>query len=198
MAKVAQFASMLKNYFKIALRNLKRKKAYTLVNILGLTLGIVCAILIFALVKYHLSFDTFHTKKERIYRVVTEEYRTKSGYNAGVPPPLGRAIRNDYASVEKAARVAAFGDILVTVPFYRDGLKFQEEEGVAFAEPEFFDIMDFPLLKGDRHTLLTEPNTAAITEHIARKYFNGENPIGQTIRLTNRFTNQHVDFRVAG
>ena len=68
---------MLHNYLKISLRNLKRQKAYTLINVLGLALGFACAILIFSFVKYHLGFDAFHSKKDRIYRIVTEDHMEK-------------------------------------------------------------------------------------------------------------------------
>lgn len=189
---------MLKNYFLTAFRNLKRRKAYTLVNIVGLTLGISAAILIFSLVKYHLSFDDFHSQKDRIYRVVTEEKTGKTGYGAGVPPPLGKAFREDYSFAEKVARIATFGDLPVAVPFSGDGLKFQEEHGVSFTEREFFSIFDFPLLRGDQQTILSEPNTAIVTERIAKKYFGDADPIGQVIRLTNRFDNTRLDFRITG
>jgi putative ABC transport system permease protein len=184
---------MIKNYFKIAFRNLKRHKAYAFINVAGLALGIGCAILIFTLVKYHLSYDTFHADSDRIYRVITEFHSEEVNYSGGVPGPLGKAFRNDYTFAEKVARVATYQDQLLSLPLSRDNKKFQEEEGVAYADPEFFEIMNFPLVLGDQKTALAEPNTAIITQSVATRYFGNENPIGQTIRLDNRF-----DHKVTG
>ncbi len=127
---------MLKNYFKIAWRNLKRNKAYAFINIIGLSLGIACSILIFILVSYHLSFDNFHANKDRIYRVVTELHNENISYTPGTPPPFAKAFRNDYAFAEKVARVATFGDRIISIP--SENKKFQEEKGVAVTDPEFF------------------------------------------------------------
>ena len=184
---------MLRNYFKIALRNLQRRKAYTLINVLGLSLGFASAILIFSFVKYHLSFDTFHSKKDRIYRIVTEDHMEKVFYYPGTPPPVGKAFRNDYTFAEKVSRVFVMYGPQISLPFSSGNQKFQEGQGVAFAEPGFFDILDFPLLKGDKEKVLTEPNTALVTERIARKYFGDADPIGKIIRLSNK-----TDFRITG
>ncbi len=184
---------MLKNYFKIAWRNLKRNQSYALINVLGLSLGMACGTLIFTLVKYHLSFDDFHPAKDRIYRIVTEFHEDGVDYSPGVPAPLGKAFRNDYAFTEKTARVAGFGSSLISIPSSRDNKKFKEENGVAFAEPEFFDIFNFPLKTGDKRSMLTELNTAVITQNISDKYFPKENPIGKIIRLNNK-----IDFKITG
>src|ERR1700743_1070337 len=96
---------MLKSYIKIAWRNLTHNKAYAIINIVGLSLGIACGLLIFTLVTYHFSFDTFHPNKNRIYRVVTEFHDETIEYQPGAPQPMGKAFRNDYAFAEKVARV---------------------------------------------------------------------------------------------
>ncbi len=184
---------MIKNYFKIAWRNLKRNQSYTLINVLGLSLGMACGILIFTLVKYHLSFDNFHQNKDRIYRIVTEFHEDGINYSPGVPAPLGKAFRNDYAFAEKTARVISYGNTLISIPSSKDNKKFKEENGVAFAEPEFFDIFNFPLIQGDKRSVLKELNTAIITQNIADKYFAKENPIGKIIRLNNK-----IDFKITG
>ncbi len=187
------FTDMFRNYFRIASRNVYRNKVYSLINVLGLALGIASAILIFTLVKYHLSFDTFHSKASRIYRVTTESHREEISYSGGVPQPLGKAFRNDYTFAERVARVFRSPDRLVSLPYSKDNLKFQEREGLAYAEPEFFDILDFPLIQGDKNTVLTEPNTAVLTERIAKKYFGSKDPVGQIIRIDNKW-----DFRITG
>lgn len=176
---------MLKSYFKIAWRNLTRHKSYAFINIFGLSLGIACALLIFALVRYHLSFDTFHTKKDRIYRVTTEWHDEILRRSPGAPRPLANAIKNDFSFAEQVARFVSYNNTLVSLPGSADNKKFQEEEGVAYAEPAFFSMFDYPLLYGDYKTLLHQPNEALITERIARKYFGNENPIGKVLKINN-------------
>ena len=149
------------------------------------------AILIFTLVKYHLSFDTFHVKKERIYRVTTEFHQEEISREANAPQPIGKALRNDYTFAEKIAMVYSKSDWLVSVPSSEGDTKFKEH--IAFAEPEFFDILDFPLAQGDKNTILTEPNTAIITERIAEKFFGDQDPIDQIIRVQNK-----LEFRITG
>ncbi|HUB59230.1 MAG TPA: ABC transporter permease [Puia sp.] len=184
---------MLRNYFKIAWRNLRKNKSYTLINILGLSSGIACAILIFTLIGYQLSFDRFHHSADRVYRVVTEFHQESIEYQRGVPQPLGKAFEHDYAYADAAARVCTYNNALITLPFEKEVRKFEENEGVAYADSSFFDIFNFPLIEGNSGPVLTEPNTALITQKLARKYFGPENPIGRTIRYNNS-----QDYRITG
>lgn len=184
---------MLKNYFKIAWRNLKRNKSYAAINIIGLSLGIASSILIFTLVTYHFSFDNFHENKDRIYRVVTELHGEDIGHTPGVPPPFTKAFRNDYSFIEKAARAVSFGDVVITFPSEKDNKKFQEEDGLTVVEPAFFDIFNFPLTEGNIKTALEQPNTAIITQKMAKKYFGTEHAIGKLIRVDNK-----VNFSITG
>jgi putative ABC transport system permease protein len=178
---------MIKNFFTIAWRNLWKNKTYAGINILGLSLGIGCSILIFTLVSYHLSFDNFHRDKDRIYRVVTEFHDEVADYSQGVPSPLGKAFRNDFGYAEKTARVIGDKDVLIRFESGGELKKFQEEKGVAYAEPAFFDIFRFPLLRGNKATVLQAPGQALITERLARKYFgDGSNAMGKTIRVSNK------------
>jgi len=177
---------MLKNYFKIALRNMKRNKSYAMINILGLALGIASVVLIFGLVKYHLSFDAFHSKADRVYRVTTEFHGEEISYNTGVPSPMAETFRNDYPIAEKVAGVAAISDRVIAIQS-ADGTEDKFEEGVAFAEHDFLDILDLPLIRGDQQKALRTPNTALITERIAKKYFGEADPIGKTFRIDNIF-----------
>jgi putative ABC transport system permease protein len=184
---------MIRNYFKIAFRNLARNKAYTFINISGLALGMTCGILIFMLVKYHLSFDNFHANSDRIYRFVTEQHRETITYRSDVPSPLGKVFRNDYTFGEKVARIFTADGVVLTIQNGREIRKFKEDEGVAFTETEFFDIFNYPLLQGDIKTALSEPNTAILTQRMAKKFFGDSDPINKTFRLENK-----VDFRVTG
>lgn len=176
---------MYKSYFKIGWRTLLRNKEYTLINIAGLALSITCCILIFVLVKHHLSFDNFHPDKDRIYRVVTEQHRETISYVNSVPSPLGMVLRDNHTYGEQVARMFQESDAVIS--FERNGEKqlIKEPNGFAFTEVEFFDIFNFPLSKGNMESALTEPNTAILTERLAKKYFGEENPIGQVITYDN-------------
>jgi len=184
---------MIKNYFKIAWRNLKRNKAYAFISVTGLTLSITCSLLIFTLISYHLSFDNFHHHANRIYRFYTEWHEESVEKSGGVPQPLAKAFRDNFTLAEKTARIIGFSNTLITITENKDVKKFNEEEGVAFTEPEFFDIMNFPLIQGNKRTVLVKNNEAIITEKIARKYFGAGNPIGKVIRLNNK-----LDFTITG
>lgn len=184
---------MIKNYFKIAWRNITRNKSYAFINIVGLSLGIACAILIFTLISYHLSFDTFHAKKDRIYRLVTEFHSETVNHSPSVPSPLGKAFRNEYTFAEKTARAIDYDNVLITIPGNTNKKFMEENGGVVFAEPEFFDIFDFPLVKGNKKTVLVQPNEAILTEKMAKKYFGNEDPMGKTLRFNN-----NINFIVTG
>ena len=177
---------MFKNSFKIALRNMARHKMYGLINVIGLAMSMACGIIMFTLVKYHLSFDNFHKDASRIYRFVTEQHRDDISYAGSVPPAFGKAFRNDYAFAEKVARVVTRHDALINIEAGNELKKYKEKEGVGIAEPEFFDIFNFPFLEGNKKTALTEPNTAVLTERLAKKYFGNALPIGQTFKLENK------------
>lgn len=184
---------MYKSYFKIGWRNLAGNKGYSFINIAGLALSMTCGIFIFSLVKSNLSFDNFHENQDRIYRVVTELHRDDIAYRSSVPSPLGEYFRNDYAFGEKVARVYNERDVLITLNKGSERIKFKETEGVAFSETTFFEIFNFPLLEGNHATVLTEPNTAIVTERIAQKYFGDKNPVGETFWLENK-----VAFTITG
>ncbi|MGB8194454.1 MAG: ABC transporter permease [Chitinophagaceae bacterium] len=179
---------MLRNYFKTAFRNLMRNKSYAIINIVGLAVGIAACLLIFLVVQFELSFENFHSKKEKTYRVVSQ-FNTPEGvfYSPGVPFPVTPALRLDFPQLEKAAAIIQFNNDQITVE--QDGLpakKFMEERGIFFAEPQFFEVFDFPLLAGDKKTALTETNTALLTQETAEKYFGDwKSAIGKTIKYEN-------------
>ena len=187
---------MLKTYFTIAWRNLRRNRSFAVTTIFGLSLGIASAILIFTVISYHLSFDNFHANTDRIYRVVSEFHFDNTQFQEGVPQPLGKAFRNDFAFAETTARVRVYHDVTVSVTDAAEVKKFREIDVAAFAEPAFFDLFNFPLLKGNKKAILTKPHTAIITEKMAKKYFGEEEAIGKIIRV-NSF-NKSVDFSVNG
>ncbi|MEJ7829501.1 MAG: ABC transporter permease [Segetibacter sp.] len=181
---------MFTNFFKTAFRNLVRNKTYTLINVLGLGAGIAVCIILFLVIQFDTSFDTFHKKKDRIYRVLTE-FKDPSGNNfsSGVPFPLPAALRNDFPQLEKVTAIYADDNTLLTIvdeKNERSIKKFKEEKGVFFTEPQFFDIFDFSWLEGNAQSL-NEPNTAALTKETAEKYFgNWKDAIGKTIKRNNK------------
>ncbi|MES2518529.1 MAG: FtsX-like permease family protein [Bacteroidota bacterium] len=176
---------MLQNYLKIAYRTLLRYKAYTTLNVLGLTLGLTCAILIFMMVKFHLSFDQYHSKADRVVRIVSY-FNTPDGefYTPGVPAPLGDAARTEMAPLEKVSMV--YNEDNVTVALMEGGVptkKFKEENGgIFFVEPDLFSILDLKILKGNVQDL-KQPNVVFLTEKIAKKYYGDTDPIGKILRF---------------
>lgn len=170
--------AMLSNYVKIAFRKLNRHKTYTVINTVSLAMGIACAVLIFSLVKYHLSFEDFHTGKDRIFRIYSELHGEMIAYNTGVPNPMGQAFRSEYAVAETVGRIAYLPKRVVSLPSNN-----RFEEDIAFADPEFFSIFNFPLIEGSASHALQGRNAALITEQLARQYFGDSDAIGQTLRI---------------
>jgi putative ABC transport system permease protein len=175
---------MLRNYLKIAYRTLLRYKAYTALNVLGLTLGLTCAILIYMMVSFHLSFDMYHKNADRVVRIVTDFHLPDGDFGTpGVPSPLGDAARTEIAPFEKVAMVYSEGNM--TIATIENGVptkKFKEESGVFFVQPDFFSILDYPLLKGN-YKEFNQPNVVFLTEKTAQKYYGTTDVIGKTLRL---------------
>ncbi|MCO6479109.1 MAG: ABC transporter permease [Phaeodactylibacter sp.] len=180
---------MWQNYFKTAVRNLWKQKYYTLINVLGLALGMACFLFILAYVKDELSYDRYHEKADRIYRVDFKGTVFGQDFDmTEVGDPLGPTVLNEFPEVQQQVRLRSRGSFLV-----RHEDNSYREEDVIFADSTFFDVFSFPLLKGDPGAVLTEPNTLVITPALAKKYFGEEDPIGQTLTLDNDYP-----YRVAG
>ncbi|GEO06560.1 ABC transporter permease [Adhaeribacter aerolatus] len=188
---------MLYNFFKIAFRNLLRHRSHSIINILGLALGITGAILIFLLVKFHLSTDRYHAKADRIYRVVTDLHLEAGNieYGPGSPYPMGRAIQNDFPHIDTTAFIIRNQALTVEVPAtsVNKPNRYLEKEGISFVSPEWFSLFDYQWLAGDPQHALAEPNAVVLTKKWARKYFGRENPVGKILQINNRFT-----FKVTG
>lgn len=180
---------MFRNYFKTAFRSLLRNKSYAVINITGLTVGIAACLLIYLIVSYHQSFDTFHSKKDRIYRAVTEaRMENEVTHSSGVPFPVTRGLREDFPELAKVASVLGSGNDQITVldEQNRPGKKYKETRGLFFAEPELFDIFDFKWLAGNPKTALADPNTVVLTQEMAEKYFGDwHTAIGRSINFEN-------------
>jgi putative ABC transport system permease protein len=182
--------SMFKNYLKIFLRNIKRHKGYSFINISGLAVGMACCILIFLWVKDELSFDRFHENANVIYRVTQHAYDSSGDYfpAAVTPWPLAEALKKDFPGIVESARLRIITNRLIS---YKDK-KFYENDFVA-VDPSFLKMFSFPLVKGETTTALTEPNTILITEETAARYFGTENPIEKILTYNN-----NTDFKVTG
>ena len=165
---------MLKNFFRVALRNLWRNKATSLIHILGLALGIATFLLIVLFVQHELSFDRFNKKADRIVRVV---FRGKMNggeiKEANVMPPVAAALKADFPEVLDAVRLTSDGVHRITY-----GDKTFREDNFAFADSNFFRLFTLPLLEGDPKTALIQPNTIVISREIATKYFAGADLAG--------------------
>src|SRR5438105_6447841 len=186
---------MIKNYFKTAFRNLVRRKNYTIINIAGLAAGIAICLVIFIVIRYEMSFDTYHQKKDRIYRVLTEYHHADAPdifYGKGVPVPLPAALKTNFPQAERVATVYSEGNdqIQVLDDNGQSVKKFKEQSGVFFTEPSLFDIFDFKWMAGNPSSL-KNPNSVVLTRSIAEKYF-GDGPnsyrdaLGKNIKWNGR------------
>ena len=170
---------MKRYYFKIAIRNILRNRLYSLINIIGLGVGISAFLLILIFVKYERSYDTFHNESDRIYRLRYERSSAEgeSVKFASCCPPAAIRIRELYPEVETIARLFRYR---ATVIF--GDRKFYEER-MYFAEPQIFEIFNFEMITGDPNTGISDANCAFISESYAKKYFGEDDPMGKTITV---------------
>ncbi|OOG76374.1 ABC transporter permease [Algoriphagus sp. A40] len=176
---------MWKNYLKIAYRNLLKKKVYSIINIIGLGVGMACCVLIFMFVQDELSYDNYHEKGDRIYRV-THGSRSPEGVTEGAEAqpfwvwgnaPVGPALKLDFPEVEKVVQFSGRADILFTV-----GDNITQEDGVFFMDSTVFDVFSWKLIEGDPKTALAAAYSVVLTETTAKKYFGNESALGKTLK----------------
>ena len=168
---------MLKNYLKIAFRNLIRHKSYSTINIAGLAIGMACSIMILLWVKNELSYDRFHKNAPQIYRIVAEA----SGFKAAVNPAgMPRGLQQQIPVIKNTVRMS----VPSTDLFQIGDRKFQEKR-VFYVDSTFLDIFSFELVKGDRKTALQRADAVLISEDMAKKYFGKEDPMGKILRKNN-------------
>jgi len=180
---------VLKNYLVITFRNLIKTKAYSLINIMGLAIGMTACLLILHYVNFENSYDKFHNNNERIYRLRyerTDELGQAVRFASCCPPAAAR-IRGNYPEVEKIGRMFHYQ---ASVSY--ENVKFPEER-IFFAEPDIFNILSFNFIEGDPVKALAEPGNAFISLSTAKKYFGDEDPIGKTIS-----TNRSTDYKIVG
>ena len=172
---------MIRNYFKVALRNILKQKFYSLINILGLTIGIVATLFIILYVTDELSFDRFNSNIERMYRVgLNGRLAGQEVHVNYTPPPLATAMVNEVPGVEQSLRIWEWGDVVIR---YED--KVFTEDLIFHADSNFFKFFSFQLLEGDPVTALKEPNSIVLSESMANKFFGDGEKLGRIITFSN-------------
>ncbi|MDR8393691.1 ABC transporter permease [Aliifodinibius sp. S!AR15-10] len=185
---------MLKNYFKIALRNLRKYPGYSFINIFGLALGMGICILILLFIQYELSYDTYHEKSDRIVRVSRQWFNQdgESSLHLGhVAPPFAPLLEEDFDGiVQEAVRFFQISPLLT----YQD--ESFVEQRFFFVDPDIFEVFSWEMLQGDPVTALTYPDGMVITQSAAKKYFGSEDPMGKNIEF--QFEGNVFQFQVRG
>ena len=167
---------MIKNYLKIAWRNLVKNKTYSMINIAGLAIGLCCFLLIALYVLDELSFDKYNANADRIYRINSDIRFGGADLHMPVTSDMmGQLLKKDYPQVEQYTRIyTSNGDKLI-----KKGNDYINEDHVAHADSTFFDVFTLPAIEGDTRTALNEPNTVVITESMAKKYFGTTQALGK-------------------
>jgi len=179
---------MFNNYLKIAFRNIKRHKGYSFINISGLAIGMACTILIVLWIQDELSFDQFHENGDNLYFVATNRlYSGTWDIGSGTPPAFGPALKREYPEVLNTARLR--GTYLAVVKY---GEKMYVEE-IQAGDFSLLQMFTFPLVKGDLALALSNPYSIILTEKMAEKYFDKEEPLGNVLSIENE-----IDLTVAG
>ncbi|MDB5130291.1 MAG: yknZ 6 [Mucilaginibacter sp.] len=164
---------MIKNYFKIALRGFWKHKLFTLINIIGLSIGISAALVIYLIVHFDFTFDKFHKDSDRIYRVVSIfSFQGEKGYNSGICGPLPQAVKNQVTGIEVAAPFYTLYGPNVFIPGKGNvPVRFKSQDNIVLASPEYFKIFNYKWLAGSPKNALSAPNQVVLTSEQAKKYF---------------------------
>ncbi|MBS1509478.1 MAG: ABC transporter permease [Bacteroidetes bacterium] len=182
---------MFKNYLLTGLKNLQKHKVFSLINIVGLTVGIACCIMIAIYIKHELSYDNFHTNSNNTYRIVRVSDFNGDGNNRNigwVSGPYAAALRNDYAeAIQHTVRILPDNDL-----FAYQNNSFNEQK-VYLADSNFFNFFSFPLLKGNATSVLNDPASIVLTASTAKKYFGNDDPMGKVITM-----NEKLQLKVTG
>ena len=180
---------MIKNYFKIAWRNLWKSKGFSAINITGLAVGLATCLLMLFYVTDELGYDKYNVNADRIYRMDADiQFGGNHFVLAVAPDPVGPALKNDYPQVEQYVRFRGYGGFLV-----KKGSQNLNEDRVIYADSTLFDVFTLPMIQGDPKTALVDPKSVVITETIARKYFNSTDVAGK-----NLIINDTGNFKITG
>lgn len=180
---------MIRNYLKIAFRNLWNNKGFSAINIAGLAIGLATCLLMLFYVTDELSYDKFNEKADRIYRVDGDiQFGGNHFVLAVAPDPMGPTLKKDFPQVEQYVRFRGYGGLLV-----KKGNQNINEERVIYADSTLFDVFTLPMIQGDPKTALVEPNSVVITETTAKKYFNSTDVVGKNLVI-----NDTANFKITG
>lgn len=173
---------MIKNYIKVALRNLWKSKGFSAINIIGLAIGLATCLLIILFVLDELSYDRFHKKADRIYRVDGDiQFGGNHFVLAVAPDAMGPTLKKDFPQVEQYVRFRELGGLMI-----KKGNENVRENRVIYTDSTLFDVFTLPVVDGDAATALKEPKSMVITETLARKYFNQTKVVGKTLQLDDK------------
>ncbi|MFT3823425.1 MAG: ABC transporter permease [Chitinophagaceae bacterium] len=183
---------MFRNYLKLAYRNLVRHKGFSIINVVGLAIGIAACLILFLVVRYENSYDTFQPDYQRIYRVVTtDKTPDDEAHTPGIPFPALESLRADLPDVKTGALLSSYGSQITIPNSGTNGApdnRFIEDYGVFYCDPQFFEVFHFKWLAGDGK-VLAEPNTVVLSEEKAKKYFGSwQDAVGKSLMIDNAIT----------
>lgn len=180
---------MLFNYFKVAFRNLSRHKTYTAINTIGFAVGLACCLLIGLYVRHELSYDRFHEKADRTYRMILDSVILDNEIESPLTPaPMAATLVSDFPEVEHATRIRGteiFDDAELVIEY---GDKRFTEQRVYFADSSLFNVFSFHALSGNPSTMLAAPNSIVLTASMAAKYFGQEEALGKSLLINEENT----------
>jgi len=176
---------MIKSYFLSALRNFHKNRGFSFLNVLGLGLGIASSLLIIQYVHYERSYDTFHTKGERIYRIQYNSYQNgEVNFEcAAAVPAAGPAMKENFSEVEEVVRMLPTGGVITYQHPEQGILSYREENNIQITEPSIFDIFDIEFISGNPATCIDGPDKTAISGTAAKKYFGDDDPLGKMLTM---------------
>ena len=184
---------MFKNYIKIAIRNMRKNKVFSIINILGLAVGIACCLIILLFVQFELSYENYHENRDNIYRIVKESINREtrvSSSSSGTPIPLAPALKSEFPEIVNSVRFRT-----AALNISRNNVEFNIEK-ISLADPEIFNMLTFDFVQGNHNTALKDPYTAVITESTSKIIFGDEDPVNKTISLNWRAGKE--DYKITG
>lgn len=175
---------MLRNYVTIAIRNIQSSPVYSTINIIGLTIGIISSLLIYLYIDFEKSYDTFHSKKDQIYRVTTQAHVQDTELNIPLAPSLvGATLMSEYGVVDNFVRFTSGPEMLIAV-----GDEYFYENDMVKTDSSFFNVFDFELLEGNKNTCLIDQNALVISETLAQKWFPNQSAMGKAVKTDGEDT----------
>jgi putative ABC transport system permease protein len=187
LSKFIRQLIMIRNYIITTLRSFWKNRSHAIINILGLSLGITCSILIFLILRFELSYDSYHPNRDAIYRIVTEYHGNETGHGSGMTYPLPPTLRNDFPDPEYVVLVDAnMSDPVISITHSDGKIDRYKEPRAAFVDPDYFNLLHYEWIEGNKDALLSE-KTAVISQSLAKKYFGDKPATNQIINFNNEF-----------